>query len=576
MHPPSQVAKPQYLHIRAVAEEQQARLKTIQSMGKPSIDVSGSGVPSTARTMNLVHDKLKFRQVVEAVEQHGEGNFKDFARIAGGVGSWIDTPEAQKRETGIVDVVQKFMVYMNPFAFKADRTTKMTLGGNPESKMGQHSAVYGGIASPGFEGRYVPMAARAVLFLVRYATVKLEHRDMFGAIPPADADLQAAAEPFLRACEAYAQDKVQYPTGGQQSEQYGRRACDALARFVGAAFFIERGCGTANIDCWEEIFLCAFCYDGEKFKDGGSIKSDAWPVIQLLRNVIHFFFIRHARGLQADGTSREEYTHPWGPPLEHLPLPTCVTTALELSAYCKGYVQEGGRSTPGANLAIVLRWAQDLSKRDATISKIIFESDPNDTGDDTVIGIGNIRLTLRAIKLAPQHAQAAARAAFGVLIQGSPTARQLCDELVETSNRGEDWGFRDQDFFDTRRGQGFHNDPRNDGLVMQQIRDKILQELAESRGLLGTSDPVSYLLVFQYFLSDAISLPLPFLLPTFPISNSLATLRRSWFQIPTIFWSAFTSSCNLATTPAVTPSFWPHVWRTMLRDGEVLSSFAVL
>lgn len=435
---------------------------------------------------------------VEAVDQNGEDNFKDFARIAGGIGEWINTPEAKKLETGVADAVREFMMYMNTCALEADRTTKLTLGGNPESKMRQRTAVYGGIAPAGLMGRYIPVAIHVVLFLARYATVKTEHRDLFGGLSPASVDLQAAAKPFLRACDAYAQDKAQHPTGGQQSEEYRRRVCDALACFVGAAFFIERGCGTRNVECWEEIFLCAFCYDGEKFKDGGRVKSDAWPVIQLLRNVIHFFFLRHARGLvlQADGASREEYIHPWGPPHEHLPLPACVSTPLELSAFCKGYVQEGGRSTPGANLAIVLRWAEKLSESDATMSKIVFESDPKVTGDNTVITLPNIRLTLREIKLAPQRAQAAAEAAFGVVIQGIPTARQLWDELVETSNQGGDWGIRDHDYFDNRRGRGFHNDPRNDGLRMQKIRDIILQELAESRGLLGTSDHVSSVLTF--------------------------------------------------------------------------------
>jgi hypothetical protein len=59
----------------------------------------------------------------------------------------------------------------------------------------------------------------------------------------------------------------------------------------------------------------------------------------------------------------------------------------------------------------------------------------------------------------------------------------MCDELVERSNQGEDWGIRDHDYFDKRRGHGFHNDPRNDGLGMQQIRDKILQEFAVPRAL---------------------------------------------------------------------------------------------
>lgn len=492
------MAEPKYLDIRAVAAEQLARLKIIQNLGKPRVDVSGSGVPDTPRTMDVVHDKLKFGRVVKAVDQNGEDNFKDFARIAGGIGEWINTPEAKKLETGVADVVREFAVYMNSLALDADRTTKLTLGGNPESKMGQRTAVYGGILDQGLTGRYIPVAIHVVLFLVRYATVKADHRDLFGSVPPASVDLQAAAEPFLRACEAYAQGKAQHPTGGQQSEEYRRRACDALARFVGAAFFIERGCGTTSVECWEEIFLCAFCYDGEKFKDGGNVKSDVWPVIQLLRNVIHFFLRRHARGLvlQADGSHREEYTHAWGPPNAHLPLPACVTTPLELSSYCKGYVQEGGRSTPGANLAIVLRWAETLSESDATMSKIVFESDPKVTGDNTVICLPNIQLTLREIKLAPQRAQAAADAAFEVVIQGSPTARQLCDELVETRNQGGDWPIRDHDYFDKKRGQGFHNDPRNDGFRMQQVRDNILQELAKSRGLLSTDDPVSSALTF--------------------------------------------------------------------------------
>lgn len=482
------MARPKYLDDITVEEVLRARLKELVQMGQLVVDEAGSGIPGTARTMDMVHEHLGFREVADRIGNTIDNdNFKSFANITSAPGGWIKTPEATARETAIGNAVRDLMTYMNREARRANIHTALLIGGNPSSETDQTVQYYHGATDP-ILNNYIPKAIKFVLFLYRYATANVQEREGFGELPVASGELQAAAGLLLSACQAYAD----CPQGDPLLEMRKHRACEAVAHMVGTFFFVYRDCSISKLECLEEVFLCAFCYNGETFKPGQRIKGDAWPVMQLLRMVVHFYLLRHAQGPQQrpEGASEPGYTHAWGPPLD-LPLPLGITDPVDLTVFCRTYFQSDGQATPGANFAIMLRRASRLAMGNATMSHIVFETDPKVTGDDTIIYLKGRQLTLGQVRRAPQRAHEGTKLAYDALARGLPTMQQFVNELVARGDQGTDWGIKDYDYFDDTRGRGFHNDSRNNGEAMQQMRNRVLGELALARGLLDTTDMVS-------------------------------------------------------------------------------------